>query len=93
MKAGTIVTMADGRVGTVVYNGLDGVGVKWGRYDITARDLRGSGGLCNDDALADYEWCPDAILREPWNGCERMGWSVEQCVGTDYTTEDEGHGA
>ena len=36
MKAGTIVKLSDGRIGTVVYNSLDGVGIKWGEYNITA---------------------------------------------------------
>ena len=35
MKVGTIIELLDGKRGTVVYNGLDGVGIKWGEHNIT----------------------------------------------------------
>ena len=42
-KVGTIVRVPDGRIGTVVYNGLDGIGIKWGEHDVTIDDISGSG--------------------------------------------------
>jgi len=33
MRLGTKVWLPDGRVGTVVYNSLIGVGIKWGLHD------------------------------------------------------------
>lgn len=80
MKAGTVVVLRDGRVGTCVYNGLDGVGIKWGRYHITERDLEGSGGLFGDPPPPDYKWFPDAMLRTPYPNCD----SELEYVGYDY---------
>ena len=33
MKLGTQLRLPDGREATVVYNNLDGVGIKWGLHD------------------------------------------------------------
>jgi hypothetical protein len=79
MKAGTIVKLSDGRIGTVVYNSLDGVGIKWGEYNITAADIVGHGGLfSNDTAPDDYKWFPDAMLRDNYPAASLS------CVGEDY---------
>lgn len=78
MKAGTHVKLADGREGTVVYNGLDGVGIKWGIHDITLEDIFGNGGLFNEDAPEGYDWTPDAMLREPYK------YADIECVGDDF---------
>lgn len=81
MKAGTVVKLPDGRVGTAVYNGLDGVGIKWGVHRVTIDDLRGSGCALigvNDEITDDYEWTPDAMLRTPYRGAEL------ECVGDDF---------
>jgi hypothetical protein len=85
MQLGTIVKLSDGRIGTVVYNGFDGIGIKWRRHDPDLRDFEGtSGGLRDDTVTDDWPWYPDAILRDPWDGCERAGWLREQCVGEKY---------
>jgi hypothetical protein len=34
MKLGTRIKLSDGRIGTVVFNGLIGVGIKWGEHTI-----------------------------------------------------------
>jgi len=82
MKAGTIIKLQDGRVGTVVYNSLDGVGIKWGRHKITMADIQGHGSLFNDDkAPDDYEYYPDAMLRNPYPSADLP------CVGEDYSIE------
>ena len=61
MKAGTWVKLPDGRIGTAVYNGLDGTGIKWGKHNITEDQLSSWIGEPEED----YEWEPDAMLREP----------------------------
>jgi len=79
MKLGAQVQMADGRVGTCVYNGLDGAGVKWGLHDPDPSDFdETSGGLFNDDMPPDWPWRPDAMLRDPYPGAD------VPCVGRDY---------
>ena len=80
MKPGTIVQLPDGRVGTVVFNGLCGVGIKWGRHDVTEADFEGTYGDLFDPSIDvwDWEWGPDAYLREPWPRADL------ECVGDDY---------
>lgn len=78
MKAGTVVQFTDGRYGTVVYNGLDGVGIKWGRHKVTIDDLCGSGGLFSETPPREYEWIAEAMLRKPYPGAKMP------CVGEDY---------
>ncbi len=75
LAAGSHVTLPDGRVGTVVYNGLDGIGIKWGRHDVTLRDV--AGGLFEEPPTG-YPWFPDAMLRDDYPGAELP------CVGTEY---------
>lgn len=82
MKAGTIIRLPDGREGTVVYNSLCGVGIKWGRHRLTADDLdaimNGDGNTVKSGAPVGYLWNPDALLRNPWPGADMP------CVGEDY---------
>ena len=83
-RPGTIVKLADGRIGTTVYNGLDGVGIKWGRHDPQTKDFEGTSGNCVEVAqdsparAHDWAWMPDAMLRDPYPGAEL------ECVGQDY---------
>ena len=89
MKLGTIVRLPDGREGTVVYRSLIGEGIKWGRHNPDPEDFEGTdGNTVSDGAPDDWEWNPDALLREPWKGCERTGFTAEQCVGADYEAVD-----
>ena len=78
MKAGTVIRLPDGRYGTVVYKGLDGVGIKWGRHKVTMDDLFGSGGLIYETPPSGYQWKAEAMLRVPYKGAEM------QCVGEEY---------
>lgn len=83
MKAGTIIQMADGRIGTVVYNGLDGVGVKWGEHEVTLDDLSGGNpmksiGIGSPDPPFDYKWLPEAMLRKNYAN------ATIPCVGKDF---------
>lgn len=77
MKAGTIVRLPDGREGTVVYHGLDGYGIKWGRHSVTLEDLEGGNPFNSEPPRDGYEWEPEAMLRKPY------GTPLE-CVGDDY---------
>ena len=93
-RLGTQVELPDGRVGTVVYNGLDGVGIKWGLHDPTEEEVRNStGGLTSEQAPPEYEWFPDAMLRAPYPEHLRnlQGRGLEY-VGNEYTiTRVGGH--
>lgn len=80
---GSIVRVADGRIGTVVYNSLIGVGIKWGRHNPHPSDFVGTNGDLLDgvEVPDDWPWTPDALLRDPWQGSADYGFSAEQCVG------------
>lgn len=87
MKLGTIIEFQDGRTATVVFNGLVGVGVKWGEWYPDPKDFAGTTGGFLDDTVpggGEWGWEPQALLRDPWDGCERCGFSADECVGTDY---------
>ncbi len=85
MKLGTQVMFKDGSIGTVIYNSLIGVGIKWGAHDPDPADFVGTdGNTVSSGAPEGWKWNPDALLREPWDGCEKYGFTKEQCVGTDY---------
>lgn len=85
MTLGTQIRFADGRVGTVVYNSLIGVGIKWGLHTPNPKDFEGTtGNTVNENIPDGWQWEPDALLREPWEGCKRHGFTVEQCVGNDF---------
>ena len=90
MRMGVVVRLPDGRIGTVVYNGLDGVGIKWGSYSITTEDIKGHGGLFSEPPLKDYKWFPDAMLRDDYL------YADLPCVGGDFeiiaTPPQEPHG-
>ena len=86
VKLGTHIRMADGREGTVVFNGLIGVGVKWGIHYPNPKDFEGTTGGCmaDDPKPEDWPWKPGALLREPWAGCQYYGFQRTECVGEDY---------
>jgi hypothetical protein len=86
MKIGTHIKLPDGRVGTVVYNGLDGVGIKWGKHELTLedRELIGQGGPFGK-ARADYPWFPDAMLREK----SVQDLFAQECIGEEYEVLDQ----
>ena len=80
MKTGTIIKLPDERVCTVVYNSLDGVGIKWGLHKITREDIVGNGNLTHgaEIAPASYDYFPDAMLRKPYPSADL------ECVGDEY---------
>ena len=79
-KIGTIIELPDGRRGTTVYNGLDGIGIKWGEWNVPENEIKGYGG-CPDGGEkppVDYKWYPDAMLREPYPSADLP------CVGENF---------
>jgi len=85
MKLGTIVELPDKRIGTVVYNSLIGVGIKWGIHYPDPQDFIGTdGNTVSDGCPEGWQWEPDALLRDPWPSCEVCGFMAEQCVGEKY---------
>lgn len=85
MKLGTQLRFPDGREATVIYNSLIGVGVKLGLHDPDPRDFdRTTGNTIDEHPPDGWPWEPDALLRPPFSGCERYGFTEGQCVGNDY---------
>lgn len=69
MKAGTIVRLSDGRIGTVVYHGLDGYGIKLGEHDSLAIEgaLEGTNPLFGS-IPENFFYFPEIMLRKPYKG-------------------------
>jgi len=66
MKLGTKIRLPDGREGTVVYNSIIGVGIKWGLHDPDPADFEGTSGDTFDGKVGEnWPWRPDALLRDP----------------------------
>ena len=87
MKPGTIVRLPDGREGTVVYHGLDGYGIRWGRWEVDVQAILEGDGNTVRPCPPDYPptLLPEAMLREPYL-CASL-----PCVGREYTiVEAEG---
>ena len=93
MKLGTQVKLPDGRMGTVVFNGLVGVGIKWGLHDPPPEDFENThGDLFDIEPPANFKWNPDALLREPFKTCKENGYNPEDCVGKDFEVIRAGYG-
>jgi len=93
MKAGTIIKFPDGREATVVYRGLDGEGIIWGRRKLTPGDMEilknGHSGICGmpRDAMMQAEEAGlvvEAMLREPYPS------ACVPCVGSDFLIWEDG---
>jgi len=85
MRLGTQIRLPDSREGTVVYNSLTGVGIKWGLHDPDPEDFEDTdGNTVTSGSPAGWQWEPDALLRDPWPHCTAFGWSNEECVGNNY---------
>ena len=82
MKIGTRIKLPDGRVGTVVFNGLQGVGIKWGIHKPNPKDFEDTDGNTTSriPTLQPWPWAPEAFLREK----SVQKYFVEPCVGEDY---------
>jgi len=90
MRPGTIIQLQDGRIGTTVFNGLIGIGIKWGEHTLPEGILDETSAEFTSNIPEDFEWEPDAILRNPWDGCDRYGFTKEQCVGDNFVVLRKG---
>jgi hypothetical protein len=71
-QLGTHIRLPDGRKATTVYNGLDGVGIKFGIHYPKMEDFEGTnGGMCGivagfeNKVPEGFQWYAEAMLREP----------------------------
>lgn len=82
MRLGTQIKLPDGRIGTAVFNGLTGVGIKWGLHNPDPDDFKGTDGntFQSGTPSEDWPWEPDAMLRKP-EMSELLGM---ECVGEEY---------
>ena len=83
MRPGTHIRLPDGREATVVYHGLDGYGIRWGRISVNRTEIEAANSLFGD-APRDYVWRPEAMLRDSYGG------AALPCVGTGYDVIGEG---
>jgi len=77
MKPGTIIELPDGSIATVVYHGLDGYGIQWGKQQVDVEEILAGDGNANDPPPG-YPWMPEAMLRDPYPS------AVLPCVGEEY---------
>jgi len=91
MKPGTVIQLPDGRIATVVYHGLDGYGIRWGRITVDPEQiLRGDGntmrflGGHEGDSPANYRYFPEAMLRDAYSS------AALECVGRVFSVVPEG---
>lgn len=64
MKPGTLVRLEDGREATVVYHGLDGYGVQFGRKTVDVNAIKaGCGSVVGPPPPDPYDWLPEYILK------------------------------
>ena len=69
MKRGTIIQLPDGRVGTICYNNLDGVGGAWQEHVILDANLGGHQAVVGD---VTGNGLPD-IISKPWTANDNNG--------------------
>jgi len=73
MKLNTRIKLPDGRIGTICYNHIDGVGGVWGEHEF----------IMPDGGFGDELPKPEFMLRsKELQG--RVGVSTSECVGEDY---------
>lgn len=86
-KLGTQIRLPDGRVGTTVFNGLVGVGIKFGLHDPPKIDFAITcGDLFRIVMPPGWRWEPDAYLRYPFQGADI------ECVGEEFEIIRDGFG-
>lgn len=83
MKAGTQIIMADGTKGTVVYNNLDGVGIRYGHFDLSKDEIEylktsGTSFEHDENPPPSSRLIPEAMLREHYPS------ATLPCIGEDY---------
>jgi hypothetical protein len=91
MNLGDWIKVPDGRIGTVVFSDLTGIGIKWGKHILRKVDQDQILGLCplfNQNRPRGYKWTPEAMLRES-SMTNRLG---VECVGEESLCEILGNG-
>lgn len=85
-RLGTQIRLPDGREATVVFNGLSGVGIKFGLHDPDPKDFRNTHVDVRESepSVKPWPWEPDAMLRDKYPSAELP------CVGDDYEIIREG---
>ena len=83
MKVGTIIQFEDGRFGTMVYNGLDGVGIIWGEEYLSQDDINAIKGV--NPVVGEFpdfpkRLQPQALLRKPFK------YADLPCIDMGYET-------
>lgn len=81
-QLGTHIRFEDGREATTVYNGLDGVGVKWGIHYPVMEDFPPFNPFADEEEPEGFKWYPDAMLRSPYSGAKL------ECIDMDYELID-----
>lgn len=84
-KPGDIVKLPDGRIGTVVYNGLDGWGIMWGIVDVDINILTSACPLFGKKP-DNYPYITEAMLRESYPSAIKNGL---ECVGREFEIIDD----
>ena len=87
MKGGTVIRLPDGRVGTICYSNLDGVGGVWGERDFSGVNQNFDDGWPKPEFML-REKTVEALLRyqSVYPGGHRPDL---ECVGTKYTVVKE----
>lgn len=79
MKPGTFVKLPDGRIGTVVYHGLDGYGIMWGKHKVPVDAILDCCPLFDGGTPVEVlAFQPQAMLRDEYPGTRL------ECVGDKY---------
>lgn len=78
MKPGTFIKLPDGREGTVVYHGLDGYGIQWGRKAVDLQAIMSRNPLFDNGSDDPNPYGPEAMLRKPYLSADL------ECVGEEY---------
>lgn len=81
MKAGMIVKLPDGRFGTVVYHGLDGYGIVFGKQEVNTEAIYECTPLFENGKRNQECPEPEAMLRNKYPS------ATLECVGEDYEVQ------
>ena len=82
MKPGTIIRLPDGREGTVVYHGLDGYGIVFGRVEVDVEKILSVHPMADENPGVPE---PTAMLRTSISPrMDAQLWPGMECVGEEY---------
>ena len=84
LEQGTVVKLPDGRIGTAVYNGLDGYGIAWG---VHAKPYPEAEAMLRDpypSAIADGMECVGEVFERIKCNCDLDNWEPEAGTGHSW---------